>query len=168
MRVAVIYYSLEGNVRTAAERLAARLGAEIFEVRTTKAYPTKGLLKFISGGKDSTFGANPAIEPLGLDPASYDLVVVALPMWAGKVAAPINSLLKGVDLTGSKVALVVSSASGNDASCVADFGAKLGRKASSLPVLSLVNPSKMDAGELDQKLASFAERLMGAGRGGAF
>ena len=168
MRTAVVYYSLEGNVRVAAEKLAARLGAELFEVRTTKAYPTKGLFKFLSGGKDSTFGATPSIEPVGLDPSAYDLVVVALPMWAGKVAAPINSLLKAVDFSDSRVALVVSSASGDSRSCVDDFASKLGRVSAGLPVLSLVNPKKMDTAELDQKVASFAGVLLGIGGGGAF
>ena len=43
MRAAVVYYSLEGNTRAAAERLAKRLGAKLVEVKTTKAYPRKGL-----------------------------------------------------------------------------------------------------------------------------
>ena len=169
MRAAVVYYSLEGNTRAAAECLARRLGAKLVEVKTTKAYPKKGLRKFLVGGKDSMAGSTPPIEPVDLDPASLDLVVLALPMWAGKAAAPVNSLLKKVNLSGTRVALMVSSASGDASSCVADLAGKLGAKAADLPVLSLTNPGKMDAASLGAKVDGFASSLEGStGGGGAF
>ena len=167
MRAAVVYYSLEGNTRAAAERLAKRLGAKLVEVKTTKAYPTKGLRKFLVGGKDSMAGPTPPIEPVDLDPSAYDLVVLALPMWAGKAAAPMNTFIQGRDFGGTKVALVVSSASGNADSCVADIAKKLGRDVGSLAALSLTDPKRMAPDELASDLDHFAARLQSSA-GGAF
>lgn len=167
MRTAVVYYSLEGNTRAAAERLASRLGAQTFEVKTVKAYPRKGLAKFLAGGKDAMFGALPSIEALEMDPSEFDLVVIAVPVWAGKAAAPINSFLQGRSFGGTKVALVVASASGDAQSCVQDLAKKLGKNASGIATLSLKNPGKMPEAELAEAVDRFAEQLE-APTGGAF
>ena len=167
MRSAVVYYSLEGNTRTAATQLAERLGADVFEIRTTKAYPKKGLGKFLAGGKDSLFGGAPQIEPLDMDPSAYDLVVLALPVWAGKAAAPINSFIQGRDFGDARVALVIASASGDAASCAKDLAAKLGRAQVNMPTLSLKNPGKQPEAELASQLDDFAKKVQYRA-GGAF
>lgn len=167
MHAAVVYYSLEGNTRLAAQSLASRLGAELFEVETVKPYPTHGLAKFFHGGKDSTFGRLPQIKPLTMDPSSYDLVVLALPMWAGKVAAPINSFIKGRQFGNAKVAFVIASASGDATSCAKDLAGKLGRSVGNTAVLSLKDPAKMPREELGSQIDAFAKQLTSPA-GGAF
>lgn len=159
MRSAVIYYSLEGNAKTAATELARRLGADLFEIRTEKPYPTRGLRKFLVGGKDSAFGRLPKIEPMSVDPSTYDLVVLALPVWAGKAAAPVNSFLDGRSFGSARVALVIASASGDATSCAKDLTAKLGRTPETVDTLSLRNPGKMAAEELGAQLDAFVAHL---------
>ena len=95
MGTAIVFFSLDGNTRLAACGLAERLGADVFEIRTVKPYPAKGPLKILVGGKDATFDKCPAIQPLDIDLAAYDQVVLGTPVWADKVAAPINTFLKG-------------------------------------------------------------------------
>lgn len=169
MRSAVVYYSLDGNTKAASELLAKDLGAELIEVKTDKPYPRKGIAKMFVGGRDSTFGRLPAINDIDMDPSDYDLVVIACPVWAGKAAAPINSFLKGREFGSCRVALMVSSASGDGASCARDLAAKVGKPSSDLRVLSLKNPSKMGAAELSSQVDGFAKDLFGAdGGGGAF
>ena len=159
MRSAVVYYSLEGNTRVAATKLANRLGAEVFEIRTVKPYPTKGLRKFLLGGKDSVSGKLPQIQPMEMDPAAYDLVVLALPVWAGKAAAPVNSFINGRSFGDARVALVIASASGDATSCAKDLAGKLGRESKSMHTLSLRNPGKMAETDLDAQLDAFALQL---------
>lgn len=168
MRTAVIYYSLEGNTRAAATKLAQELDADIFEVRTVKAYPTKGLAKFLKGGKDALFGALPKVDQLNVDPSTYDLVVLAFPLWAGKAAAPINSVVDKLDFGTARVALVVSSASGDVGSCEKDIANKLGRPAGSITTASLTNPGKMTEAELSNKIENLVAQIQPSGGGGAF
>lgn len=175
MRAAIVYYSLEGNIKKTATQLCEKLQdreveTEVIEVRTVKPYPKKGLAKFLFGGKDASFGRTPEIAPIAFDPADYDLVVLALPVWAGKAAAPINSVLEGRDFSDTKVALAIASASGDASSCAKDLAKKLGRSADALPTLSLRNPAKLPDSELDGALDGFADRLAQApaGGGGAF
>ena len=42
MKTTVVYYSMGGNTRLAAERIAKDLGAELLEIRPKKAYPDSG------------------------------------------------------------------------------------------------------------------------------
>lgn len=167
MNTAVVYYSLEGNSRVAAQQLADRLGAEVFEVRTTKPYPRKGLAKFLVGGAAATFNRAPQIEQIDMDPSSYDLVVLVLPVWADRAAPPINSFIESRSFDGTKVALVLASASGNADKCADDLYKKLGCTAANTPMLSLKNPGKMDEAELGAQVDGFAERLLEPA-GGAF
>ena len=159
MKTAIVFFSLDGNTRLAACGLAERLGADVFEIRTVKPYPAKGPLKILVGGKDATFDKCPAIQPLGIDLAAYDQVVLGTPVWADKVAAPINTFLKECDLGGKHLALLISSAGGDATKCAADAAAKLGRAADELPLLSLRNPMKMGAADLAAQLDAFAAQL---------
>lgn len=162
MSTAIVFFSLDGNTRLAATGLAERLGADVFEIRTVKPYPAKGPLKILVGGKDATFDKCPAIEPLGIDLAAYDQVVLGTPVWADKVAAPINTFIKGCDLGGKRFALLISSAGGDATKCAADAASKLGHATDELPLLSLRNPMKMDAADLSAQLDAFAAQLEGS------
>ena len=159
MKTAIVFFSLDGNTRLAACGLAERLGADVFEIRTVKPYPAKGPLKILIGGKDATFDKCPAIQQLDIDLDAYDQVVLGTPVWADKVAAPVNTFLKDRDLGGKRLALLISSAGGDAAKCSQDAAAKLGCTADGLPLLSLRNPTKMDSADLAAQLDAFATEL---------
>ena len=158
-RIAVVFYSLDGNTRTVAEQLAEQLGADIFEVKALKPYPAKGPLKILLGGKDATFDRCPKIEPLDFDLSAYESIAIGTPVWADKVAAPMNTFLKEHDFGGKHLALFVSSASGEAEKCLRDLAAKCAREVERVPVLSLKEPAKMDAGALTAQIDEFAKQL---------
>ena len=59
MKTAIVYYSLNGNVRYVSEKIAKELGADLIELVPVKAYPDKGMKKFIWGGSAVTFKKKP-------------------------------------------------------------------------------------------------------------
>ena len=61
MKALVVYYSLEGNTKDTAEKVAAELQADLLEIRPKKAYPSQGAKKFIVGGKAAAIGG---VRPL--------------------------------------------------------------------------------------------------------
>lgn len=93
MKSAVVFYSLEGNTRFAAEKIARNLGADLIELKTVTPFPKKGLAKFFHGGKSSVFGDKPALLPYEFDASRYDKVVIGCPIWAFNCAAPMNTFL---------------------------------------------------------------------------
>lgn len=158
-RIAVVFYSLDGNTRLAANELAKRAGADVFEIRAVKPYPAKGPLKILLGGKDATFDRCPKIELLDFDLSAYDSIAIGTPVWADKVAAPMNTFLKEHDFSGKRLALFVSSASGEAEKCLRDLAAKCAREVERVPVLSLKEPVKMDKAELSAQIDEFAKQL---------
>ena len=158
MKTAIVYYSLNGNSEFVAKNLAGRLGGDLVRLECQKPYPARGPLKFIKGGKDAMAGVEPPLRPYTFDDTGYDLVVLACPVWADKVPPAINTFLRDHDLSGVRVALVVSSAGGSGEKCVADCVSKM-RGQANPPVLSLRNPADGKDAQLGEKLEEFCSTL---------
>ena len=84
-----IYYSRTGNTRRAVKEIAEALDAEIVA---------------ITDGRDRSGWKGYLRRPL----EEYKLVIVGSPVWAGRMASPIRSLLKRRGLELHRVAYVVT------------------------------------------------------------
>lgn len=94
MKSLIVYYSLEGNTKMIAEKLAEKTGSDLLEIRSLKNYPTKGPAKFIVGGKDAAFKFCPEIEKPAINVKQYDAVYIGTPVWDGTIAPPMRSYLR--------------------------------------------------------------------------
>jgi flavodoxin len=158
MKTAVVYYSLQGNIRYVAEKVAKGLGADLIELVPLKAYPDKGMKKFIWGGSAVTFKKKPELEPYKFNADDYGMVIIATPVWAGGFTPPIRTFLEDNDLTGKKIAVIASSAGGNSAKCVE--AVRLACKADSLAAeLRLVDPKDQPSEEKEKQIAEFIRTL---------
>ena len=103
MKTLVVYYTRTGNSKFAAETIAAELGADVEEVIDLKN--RQGKLAFMSCGRDAMRGKETEIAPTKRNPADYDLIVIAQPVWAWSPTPAIRTYLNTNDLSGKKVAL---------------------------------------------------------------
>ena len=94
MNTLIVYYSLEGDTKLIAEKLAEKTGVDLLEIKSVKKYPTKGPAKFIAGGKDAAFKVCPEIVKSGVDVEKYDAFYIGTPVWDGTIAPPIRSFLR--------------------------------------------------------------------------
>ncbi len=92
MRTLVVFYSRGGHTRRVAQSLAARLDADIEEIR--EARDASGLLHGVRLAFEALLGRETPIRPLVRDPRAYDLVVVGTPVWAGSLAPPVRTYLE--------------------------------------------------------------------------
>ncbi len=92
-KTAIVFYSMSGNVKFIAEKLAQSVGAELIELVPEKSYPDKGFKKFFWGGKSAVMKETPALAGLSFDPEKYDRVIVGTPVWAGTMAPPVRTFL---------------------------------------------------------------------------
>ena len=92
MNCAVVYFSWSGNTRFAAETIAKKAGAAIFEVKAEKPY-SSDFGKCCDEAKPECYGKTlRAIKPIeGLDLAKYDVVFVGTPNWWGTMAPPVRT-----------------------------------------------------------------------------
>jgi flavodoxin len=94
MKCAVIYFSWSGNTRFAAETVAKKAGADLFEIKAEKPY-NADFGKCCDEAKPECYGKTlRAIKPIeGLDLAKYDVVFVGTPNWWGTMAPPVRTWL---------------------------------------------------------------------------
>ena len=159
MKSAVVFYSLEGSTRRVAKAVAQRLGADLIELVCEDPYPTEGRARLLRGSKDAMTGAKPALVPYAFDASAYDLVVVAGPLWCGKMAAPLNTFKRdhGTELAGKHVAGIV--VSGAPKESYADAVRKLLGRDTDMPVLHLTTKQTADDVELDTQVKEFCTML---------
>ena len=79
-KVAVVYFSWSGNTRFAAETIAKKAGADLFEIKAEKPY-NSDFHKCCDEAKSECYGKT--LRPIktieGLDLAKYDVVFVGTP-----------------------------------------------------------------------------------------
>ncbi len=162
MKTAVVYYSLQGNIRYVAEKVSAKLGADLIELIPVKAYPDKGMKKFIWGGSAVTFKKKPELEPYSFNADDYDLVILGTPVWASGFTPPLRTFLEDNDLTGKKIAVIASSAGGDPSKCISTL--QTAAKADSLAAeLRLVNPKDDPSDEKEKQIDAFTEKIKALG-----
>ena len=103
MKTLVVYYTRTGNSKFAAETIAAELGADMEEVVDLKS--RQGKLAYMSCGRDAMSGKETEIAQTNRNPADYDLIVIAQPVWAWSPTPAIRTYVNKNDLSGKKVAL---------------------------------------------------------------
>ena len=101
-RVLLVYYSQSGEVARIVESLTAELLAakaavilERLHPRGQYPYPWRSLRRFFDVMPETILGLPPPIEEPNFDPAlTYDLVVIAYPVWFLSPAPPIQALFQ--------------------------------------------------------------------------
>ena len=160
MKTAIVYYSLSGNTEYAAQKIAAQLGADLVCIEPEKAYPTKGLGKFLVGGKGAISKATPALKPYQFDAGAYERVIIGMPVWASSVTPPINTFIKEnlEELQGKKLAAFVCSKGGGPEKALEKLRQALGIDDFAAE-LSLIEPkNKADAAN-EMRITAFCNAL---------
>ena len=132
----VIYYSWSGNTRFAAETIAKKAGAALFEIKAETPY-NSDFNKCCDEAKPECYGKTlRPIKPIeGLDLAKYDLVFVGSPNWWGTMAPPVRTWVtqnKGT-LKGKSVCLFQTHGGGGMQRVGKEFAEIFGDTAKVLP-----------------------------------
>jgi flavodoxin len=159
MKTAVIYYSMSGNTRQTAEKIADAVGADLICIEPVKEYPSEGARKFIWGGMKAVMGETPRLKPYRFD-GSYDRIVIGTPVWASSFAPPIRSFIKEnrEKLEGKPVAAFFCY-SGGGADKAAEKLKKMLKISSFEAELVLVDPKDQPKPENDDAIAAFCEKF---------
>lgn len=163
MKTIIVYYSLDGNTKSAAEALARLIEADECEIQPVKPIRSAGKPTFrtlMQGGRQATFGLCPAISEFSADLGTYDRIILGTPVWAGKPASFVRTFArkyaKRHDLTGKVTAVFTLSASGDSTKCIADLKKLLPNIKDSV---SLADRSNSLSADNEKKLTEFAEHL---------
>ena len=163
MKTAVVYYSLEGSTRIAAQALSERLGADIYELKEKKPRKRTPMM-FMSGGFAAVFGLKSRLQETYAERmGAYERICIGTPIWASRPVPAVNTFVKAFDPAGKQVLLVTVQADPNPQASEKGleklFAAIRKKGGALLPVLGLHGeaPGKTASKEhieaqLDQKL----------------
>ena len=136
VKTAVIYFSWSGNTRFAAETIAKKTGADLFEIKAETPY-NSNFNKCCDEAKPECYGKKlRPIKPIaGLDLAKYDVVFVGTPNWWGTMAPPVRTwVTQSKDaLKGKTVCLFQTHGGGGMQRVGKDFAEAIGDAAKVLP-----------------------------------
>ena len=125
-KVAVVYFSWspDGNTRFAAETIAAKAGAKLFEIKTEKPY-SSNYRTCCDEAKPECYGKQlrPILPIEGLDLTQYDVIFVGTPNWWGTMAPPVRTFVaqNAAALKGKTVCLFQTNGGGGMQRCGKEF-----------------------------------------------
>lgn len=102
-KTAVIYYSMYGNTRRFAEKIAKRIGADLVEIKTEKEYPDDYDVVYSLGKKEVESGYIPRIQDTGIDLSEYSAIILGTPVWWGTLTPAVKSFIYSKKWKGVKV-----------------------------------------------------------------
>ena len=106
MKSLVIYYSRTGKTRCCATAASELLKADLREIIEKKN--RKGVLGYLSAGKDSSLRKKVVLEAPDYNFDGYDTIIVLSPVWAWNASAPVMTYLMNCDLKGKQVISIAS------------------------------------------------------------
>ena len=125
-RIAVIYFSWskDGNTRFAAETIARKTDARLFEIKPEKPYSTD-YKACCDEAKPECYGKQlRPIRPVeGLDLTQYDMIFIGTPNWWGTMAPPVRTFLSehAADFKGKALCLFQTNGGGGMQRCAQEF-----------------------------------------------
>ena len=156
--IAVVYYSRTNATQIVAQKLARRLSADVYAIQDV--HSRHGVFGFLRAMFDALHRRKVRIVAPEITFARYRAVVIATPVWASNVAAPMRTWLKRHAATLPNVAFVCTYG-GSGAQSVLQNLAHLTGKA---PVAELaLRETEIRVMSCDAKLDDFGKAVADAG-----
>ncbi len=99
----VAYYSLSGNTKKAAELIAEKLGADIYEIKVDNEYDPDMWVAWDEAQRERSENDLPKIIGEAQDMSQYDTVIIGGPVWGQTLSNPIMVYLDQNDFADKKV-----------------------------------------------------------------
>lgn len=107
-RILIVYFSWSGSSKTVAEEVRRITGGDIVHLETVEPYPESYDDTVERSKKEREADARPALKTALPDLGKCDTIVLAHPIWSGRMPMPVRTFLDAVDLSGKRVAHVTT------------------------------------------------------------
>lgn len=117
----VVYYSFTNNVHQIATELSRQIAADVIRIEPAEKGVDYAANNYAIGSAQIAAIRNnpddaasyPPIDPVNVNLAEYDCIIIGAPLWWSQMAAPLQTFLfqNGKAMSGKKIGLIVSSAS---------------------------------------------------------
>lgn len=152
--ILIVYYSRSGHTEKAVVELANTLNSDVENIIDLKN--RKGILGFITGGKDASLRKLTSIQSTKYDPEDYELVILASPTWASTLPPAIRTYAEKQKGKLKKVAFLVSQGGGCNGKIYKDLESVTGKA----PLATVdISRSEFNRNLWQQKLQGFAQNI---------
>ena len=160
MKTLIVYYSLTGNTEETAKKLSDKLGADLLRLVPKKAYPSKGIKKFLWGGKSAVMGEVPPLENYSFDPVPYGRVIFGFPVWASTFAPPLRTFAQenAASLAGKRFAAFACQSGNGGEKAFEKLKKELNAETLDATLI-LIDPAVKPKPENEKKLEEFISAL---------
>lgn len=117
----IVYYSYTNNVERIVAELGNQIDADVVEIQPSEKGLDYAANNYAIGSAQISAIRNnpgdassyPGIDPVSVNLADYDCIIIGAPLLWSNMAAPLQTFLfhHGKDMAGKKIGLIVSSAS---------------------------------------------------------
>ncbi len=151
MRVLVVYYSWHGHTGRVAKALSDLLGAGLVRIEAVRE---SGMIGKAFG---AILGKRSPIRPCKTDLSDVDFLVLASPVWSGRIPSYVNEYIEEISNGAGKPfsVLVEMGGSGGD-KAVAFARARLEKKGMKFVSSALTKEADVDAGRFEATIKRFA------------
>lgn len=102
-KILVAYFSWSGNTKYAAQYIAKKMGADMFEIVRKKPYSKEYQLCTEEAKAEKEANERPAIKGKVDNIAQYDVIFIGVPVWWYTAPMPLFTFLEQYDLKGKIV-----------------------------------------------------------------
>lgn len=153
----VAYFSWTGHTRQVAEAVAAALGADVEEI--CEARMRSGWIDYFGAAWEVLRGKLVPIGPSKTDVATYDLVVLGTPVWAGHMSSPLFAYITREHANFAKIAVLCTEGGASGEKVIAQIAELCAKE----PVATLiVKEREISSGAWRHKVAEFVKALQSA------
>ena len=113
MKTLVAYFSASGVTKGVAEKLAEKIGADIYEIKPVEPY-TNADLNWMDKNSRSTLemkdkSSRPEIITGDIDVSKYDRILLGYPVWWYTAPTIVNTFLEAYDFSGKEIIIWATS-----------------------------------------------------------
>jgi flavodoxin len=102
-KILIAYFSWGGNTRIVAGQIRKTVGGDLFEIKTTKAYPTVYRDCTDVAKKEQQANARPELSTRVENMDAYNTIFVGYPNWWGTLPMPLFTFLESYDFKGKTI-----------------------------------------------------------------
>jgi flavodoxin len=154
MKILVAFYSWKGHTGKVAKALATRLGADLVQIEAEKE---SGMFGKATG---AMFGRSAPIRPIKSDLSGVDFLVLASPVWAGKVPPYVNRYIELLSNTSGKpFSLVAEMGKSGAEKAIAHMQKRLEAKGMEYVSSAATLESEVDLGSFVPKIEELAQTI---------
>jgi flavodoxin len=155
MKILVVFYSWQGHTGRVAKALATRLGADLVQVEAEKE---SGMFGKAMG---AFLGRSAPIRPVKSDLSGVDFLVLASPVWAGKVPPYMNRYIELLSNTSGKpFSLVAEMGKSGAEKAIAHMRTRLEAKGMQFVSSAATLESEVDLGSFVPKIEELAKTIV--------